>query len=111
MDNLQQMAAMTALNQMMEKGWMDICTIDSIAKMLGINCDGMPAHRMLRTLHCVHFNKMPQDLQKAIPGLIKECLSIEPVYQFSLPKPEPVVVYEQEKQPEQKRGLLRLLSR
>lgn len=109
MDEMKQMVAMTALNKMMIGGHFNICAIDSIADMLGVDPKG-EAYRMLRPLHCVNFADMPAELKARVPSLIKECLGVEPIYQFALPAK---VVHEQEPTPESapKRGFMRLLSR
>lgn len=113
MNDLKQLAAITALNDMLQKGSVNICTIDTVATMLGVNCKG-EAYSILRPLHCVDFARVPQQLKEAIPGLIKECLSVEPTYQFptdeSLEKARQVVasiVSEQQQDPP--RGLVRRL--
>lgn len=107
--DLKMLAALTSLNDMMAKGYLNICTINTIAEMLGINPKG-DAHRTLHPLHCVNFEKMPAQLRQAIPGLIRECLSIEPTYQFPSPvakaEPEPVATAQPEKRG-QLMGLLR----
>lgn len=113
MDDLKQLSAITALNAMMEKGWFDICAIDSIGTMLGIDPKQCEAYRILRPLHCVHFNKMPDELRKAIPGLIRQCLSVEPTFRFEQPTPAPstaVVISVEAEQRQQRRGLLGFLK-
>jgi hypothetical protein len=105
--DIKQMAALTALNDMMQKGYVCICTIDKIGEMLGINPKG-ESHTILRTLHCVHFEKMPQELKQQIPLLIKECLSMEPTFQFSAPQIQTVEAPTEKV--EKPRGLLRLLG-
>lgn len=109
MDEMKQMVAMTALNKMMVGGHFSICTIDSIAEMLGVDPKG-DAYRMLRPLHCVNFADMPSELKARVPGLIKECLGVEPIYQFALPA-KAVVVSEPSPESQPKRGLMRLLAR
>jgi hypothetical protein len=105
------MVAMTSLNDMMGKGYMSICTIDTIAKMIGVTPEGLPAYKMLRPLHCVNFSNMPPELVKKIPELIMECLGVEPIYQFSLPRREPVtVVVDPEPVKAERRGIVRLLT-
>ena len=81
MDKLKQIAALTSLNDMMKKGWMNICTVDAVAELLGVNpkCE---AYAILKPLHCVSFDKMPEELASAIPGLIQACLGVEPIFQF-----------------------------
>lgn len=91
MNDLKQLAALTALNEMMSKHYFDICTIDSIATMLEINPRG-EAYQVLRTLHCVHWNKMPQELRDAVPDLIKQCLGVAPVYRFKTMEQEVIDV-------------------
>lgn len=107
MNELKELSAITALNAMMQKGWMDITAIDTIGTMLGINpkCE---AYNILRPLHCVHFDKMPPQLRDAIPGLVKQCLFVEPTYQFEA---APTIQPTQPKAAERPaRGFLRLLS-
>ena len=81
-DDLKQLSAITSLNNMFEKGWFSICAIDTIAKMLEIDpkCE---SYTILSTLHCVHFNKMPTILRDQIPNLIKDCLGVQPFFQFT----------------------------
>ena len=81
MDNLKELSALTALNEMMMKGWFDICVINKVAELLGVNprCE---AYRIVAPLHCIDFDKMPDELRVAIPRLIQECLGIAPIFQF-----------------------------
>lgn len=108
MDDLKQMVAITALNNMMAKGWFDVCTIDKVAQMLGVDPKG-EAYRTLAPLHCVNFSEMPHDLKTAIPGLIRGCLGVEPIYRFELPKP--VTTTASQPLEPARRGLMRLLTR
>jgi hypothetical protein len=80
-DDLKKMAALTALNDMMQKGYVSICTIDVVSAMLGINpkCED---YEILHALHCVRFDKMPKKLLDRIPELIQRILGIEPTFQF-----------------------------
>ena len=80
--DLKELAAVTALNAMMAKGWMDICTIRSVAEMLGRDPRG-EAYDILHSLHCIHFDKMPPALREEIPRLIEQCLNCEPTHRFS----------------------------
>lgn len=82
MADLKQMAAMTALNNMMQKDSFSICTIDNVGKVLGVNPKG-ESYDILYTLHCVNFSKMQPELRDAIPDLIQQCLGVAPVYQFT----------------------------
>lgn len=81
MDNLKELSALTALNEMMAKGWFDICTINAVAELLGVNPRG-ESYRILYPLHCVHFDKMPGELREAILGLIQDCIGMAPIFQF-----------------------------
>jgi hypothetical protein len=114
MNDLKQLSALTSLNDMMQKGYVSICTIDSIGTMLGINPKG-EAYDILRPLHCVNFSQMPDELRKAIPDLIRQCLSVEPTYRFEQPKPQPstAVVVQLAPPPQthtRKRGLMGFLK-
>lgn len=102
--DLKQLAAVTALNAMMAGARFNICAIDNIATMLAINAKG-DAYDLLCTLHCIEWGKMPIELREAVPGLIKECLSVGPVFKFKNLEPEVIDVA-----PSKKRGLLRLLG-
>ena len=86
MSNLEELSALTALNNMMLKGWFDICVIDKVGALLGVDPRGR-AYTILTPLHCVHFDKMPDELRKAIPGLIQECLGMAPIFQFKTVTP------------------------
>jgi hypothetical protein len=81
--DLQQLAALAALNKMMAGGYFDICTIDKIAKMFGVMPE-QEAYTSLRALHCVHFDKMPRELYASIPALIQQALNGCQVFQFDL---------------------------
>lgn len=81
MDDLKQLAAMTALNKMLASHYFDITTIDRIGDMLSINPRG-EAYTVLRTIHCVHYDEMPKPLRDAIPDLIRQCLGVETIYRF-----------------------------
>ncbi|MEJ5030087.1 hypothetical protein [Comamonas sp. MYb69] len=81
MQHLKELAAMTAVNEQLRKGHWSICCIDSAAQLLDVSARG-EAYDILRALHCVDYNKMPSELRASIPDLIKQCLGIEPVYQF-----------------------------
>jgi hypothetical protein len=81
-ENIKNMAALIALNNMMSKGYFDICTIDSVGELLGVSvrCE---SYSVLKVLHCVYFEKMPPDLRNAIPELINKCIGGGLIYQFS----------------------------
>lgn len=109
MDDIKQIAAMTSLNSMFQKGYFDICTIDSVGKMLSINPKGN-AYDILRTLHCIHFVKMPKLLRDQVPELIRQCLDVEPTFQFTFAETtERALAVVVSDPPTEKRGLLRRL--
>jgi hypothetical protein len=86
MDDLKQQAAIAALNKMMSQGHFSICTIDTIAKMLGITPEP-ESYAVLRTLHCVDYTAMPRDLYASLPNIIQTALSGHQVFQFALRSP------------------------
>lgn len=83
MSDLKNLAALTAINTMMQGGHFSICTIDKVADLMGINCRGSDAYKTLSTLHCIDYAKMPRELRDAIPGMIEQILGIAPAYQFA----------------------------
>lgn len=106
MDDLKQLAAMTALNEMLAGSHFSICTIDKVGKLLGVNPKG-EAYDTLHTLHCIDYSKMPARLRDAIPELIRQCLGVEAIYRFTTLQREVVEVA-----PERRRGgLMRLIGR
>lgn len=108
-DHLRRLSAETALNNMMEGRYFDICTIDKVAAVLNVQPEG-DAYKILRPLHCVDWAKMPAELRDAVPGLIEKCLGVAPTYRFKLPREASVIVdITPARQPE-RRGFLRLLG-
>jgi hypothetical protein len=91
-DELKQQIAVTALNEMMRGNHFNICAIDRVADMLGVNARASEAHRTLCPLHCIDWNKMPPQVREAVPGLIQECLGVAPVFQFKTITPEVIDV-------------------
>lgn len=81
MQNLKELAAMTALNEQLRKDHWSICCIDRAAQLLNVNARG-EAYDILHALHCIDYDKMPSELRASIPDLVKQCLGIDPVYQF-----------------------------
>ncbi len=67
------LAALTALNEMFAGSHFSICTIDTVAKMLGVQPE-QEAHDTLRALHCINWNKMPRQLRDQVPALIQQAL-------------------------------------
>lgn len=113
--DLKELAAVTALNDMMGKGWFSICTIDNVGKMLGRNPHG-EAYDILHSLHCVHFDKMPPVLRDEIPALIEQCLDCAPTHRFTTVQRHrviditpPAAEAEPARAEKPRRGLLRLM--
>lgn len=91
MDRLQELAAMAALNKMFKDGHFSICTIRNIAEMTKVSLGGR-AYEILCTLHCVDYANMGRELREALPGLVRECLSLSPIYEFEHLKQQKVVI-------------------
>lgn len=104
MDELKNMAAMTALNQMLAGAHFSICTVDSVAAMLNVR-PASEAYSILRTVHCIDYAKMPKELRQAIPDLIKQCLGVDPAYEFKTMEREVIEINPA------KRSFLRVLGR
>lgn len=81
MDDLKQLAAMTALNETLAGNHFSICAIDNAGKLLGVNPKG-EAYDTLHALHCIDYAKMPRQLREAIPDLIRQCLGVDTIYRF-----------------------------
>jgi hypothetical protein len=63
----------TAVTDLFEKKYFDICKIDQVLKIIGARQAGQ-AYDMLHSLHCVSYDKMPQELRDRIPHLVNEVL-------------------------------------
>jgi thymidine phosphorylase len=100
------LTAMTALNSMMESGYVNICTIREVGTVLGIKPIG-EAMNVLEALHCVRFEKMPVELRERVPMLIQECLGVAPIYQFKSLKQKVIEVNPEG--PEVRKGVIRRL--
>lgn len=83
-DTLKKLAATAKLNDMIERGSLDISTVRTVAKMLAIEPAG-DAYAILNTLHCVDFDKLADELREAIPALLQQVLGIAPGYEFKTP--------------------------
>ena len=73
MDELKVMVATTALKDMINKGYVNICTIDTINKVTG-NFPTREDYELLHALHCIKFGDMPTELQRGLPLLIQRVL-------------------------------------
>ena len=65
-----------ALDKMLNReSHFSICTVDKLAKTLGVNCEMHPDYKYLNTLHCVHYSEMSTDLRSRLPEMIMAVLS------------------------------------
>jgi len=108
-DDMKQLVAITALNKMMKRGHFDICTIDSVARMLGVDPKG-PAYTTLHPLHCVDFSEMPRQLREAIPGLVNQCLGSAAIFEFRTLEAIPIPVEPEEPGKPRAKGILGMLG-
>lgn len=76
-----QLVVGTALRNMVEKGWVDICCIKECIKLAGVIPNGQ-ALAELSALHCLHYKDMPPELVKEIPGMINDCFNGPKVMDF-----------------------------
>lgn len=106
MSDLKQLAAMTALNDMLAGAHFSICAIDNVAKLLDVNPKG-EAYDTLHALHCINYDRMPPQLREAIPELIRACLGVETIYRFQTLHQQIVDVTP----PPKRGGFLRLIGR
>lgn len=74
MPDTQQLVLRTATRKLFDQSFFDICTVDSLMKLVGTNAS-THAYTQLRALHCVHYADMPKDLRERIPHLVRECLA------------------------------------
>lgn len=89
---MKEQAAIVALNEMLKNASFSICTLDSVAELLGVSCRGSEAYNILRTLHCINFAAMPIELRNEIPALIRQCLGRGPEFQFTSLEKEVITV-------------------
>lgn len=106
MDDLKQLAAVTAINHMLTERHFSICTIDKVGNLLNVKPAG-DAYNILSSVHCMDYAKMPAQLREAIPSLIQSCLGVETIFQFADLKQK---VIDLNTVTPQKPGLLRVLG-
>lgn len=68
-----QLIVQTAVENLFEKSYFDICILDKLLKIIQARQAG-PAYEMLRLMHCVDYGKMAPELRDRIPHLVNECL-------------------------------------
>ena len=78
-----------SLRKMLSKGYFDICTIDAILKLGEIPRGGRDYDR-LRTLHCIHYAEMSEEVRSLMVNLIGRVLSMPSLDTNSLFKQEAV---------------------
>ena len=76
MPDTQQMVLRTATKKLFDKSYLDICTVDTLMKLIGTTAR-TPAYTQLRALHCVDYADMPTELRERIPHLVRECLAAQ----------------------------------
>lgn len=81
-NQLGQISALTALNEMMRKGTFYISTVREVADALKATPDAR-ALEILKPLHCMEISRMPPELREALPKLIERCINV-PAYQFQI---------------------------
>jgi hypothetical protein len=57
-------------------GWFNICPLDNVSELFHIDYTHRnDAWRILQLYHCVTYSRIPREIRKAIPALIREALS------------------------------------
>lgn len=62
-----------ALDRLFSSRFFSICVIQDLMKLVGA-APQSEAYRMLRALHCVHYEDMQPELIERLPHLVNECL-------------------------------------
>ena len=76
MNDLQRMAAETAMADMIQRGRVDICAIRKILEMTG----GIPPKsdmQVLELMHCIDFKDYPAELLRGLPLILQRVLGAE----------------------------------
>jgi len=63
-----------ALNNLFTERSFNICTLDQIGTMLGINPEQHPNYKLLRPLHCVAYADMSPAILQELQQRVAECL-------------------------------------
>jgi hypothetical protein len=56
-------------------GWFNICPLNDVRDMLGIEFPGNDAYRLLDSFHCVGYYGIPREIRRRLPQLIREALT------------------------------------
>ena len=75
MPSVKKLVVETALNKLFTKEWFDVCTLDSILKVMDISRE-TEAYKQLSALHCVHYNRMSPEMKQVLPMLVNEALRL-----------------------------------
>jgi len=72
------MVAQVALNKLFEDNHFSICKLNDVMDLLGKGRRNSKIYKQLHTLHCVHYEDMPDDLKNQIPYMVNELLTNKP---------------------------------
>lgn len=106
--NPQAEIAKVALENMFAKQYFDICALDGLGDMMGVNVQQHHKYPELRALHCVHYNKMSPQLKAYVRNTVLEILSMESILYMAPPAREPINLTPPT--PERKNWLQKLLT-
>lgn len=68
----------TALTKLFSGRYFDICQVDKIGELLGVNPGQHPNYTRLRALHCVDYRDMPNAVLEQLQQKVVECLQPRP---------------------------------
>jgi len=63
-----------ALKELFNKQHFDICLVDKIGGILGVEPSQSPEYKYLRALHCVHFSDMRAEILDELQERVARCL-------------------------------------
>lgn len=66
--------AQTAINNLLNHGHFNICTLDKVMELTNLGSRKSQAYRKLSALHCIDYSDMPKELRDQIPLMINELL-------------------------------------
>lgn len=74
--------AKMAIDKMYQKGFFDVCTVDSCMKLMEVRMTSYTSkvYAKLRVIHCVHFQDMPEGVFDRLPNMISEIFLEGPNY-------------------------------
>ncbi|MFT0137312.1 hypothetical protein ACEK07_04530 [Alcanivoracaceae bacterium MT1] len=83
MDQFKKLAVETAVKKLFSKCHFDICTLNEIGDMIGVNPRQHPDYRFLRGLHCVNYADMDPQLTAQLQQRVLDCLA-RPIFNPAL---------------------------